>query len=70
MSRCGETQKTWLICINFKLLRLGDVFFLVITCHIFTALLLENKEARMIVHDLEDRVTNLTADLENVSHLR
>nr|CAB3229879.1 centrosomal protein of 128 kDa-like [Phallusia mammillata] len=30
-----------------------------------TSLLLENKEARMIVHDLEDRVANLTTDLEN-----
>uniref|UniRef100_H2YQ93 Myosin tail domain-containing protein n=1 Tax=Ciona savignyi TaxID=51511 RepID=H2YQ93_CIOSA len=32
-----------------------------------TSLLLENKEARMIVQDLEDRVSNLTADLETES---
>ncbi|CAK8678249.1 unnamed protein product [Clavelina lepadiformis] len=32
-----------------------------------TSLLLENKEARMIVHDLEDRVANLTVEVGNES---
>lgn len=35
----------------------------------FPALLLENREARRIVQDLEDRVSNLTFDLETVRNV-